>query len=96
MIFKSFICCLFLLSIVSTDVLPMQTPKIKKMTTNTVSEMIRPAYLKIGDTIIGLKFTGNRLQSCFAFTKYKIQNTTTMEKVRSWYSYNSIQMSKKF
>jgi len=51
MIFKSFICCLFLLSIVSADVLPMQTPKIKKMTTNTVSEMIRPAYLKIGDTV---------------------------------------------
>ena len=29
----------------------MQIPKTKKMTTNTVSEMIRPAYLKIGDTV---------------------------------------------
>ena len=51
MIFKSFVYCLFLISIAGTDFQTVETPKTKKLIPNILSDMIRPAYLKIGDTV---------------------------------------------
>ena len=72
MIFKSLICCLFLLSIARTDDLPRQIPKTKKMITNTVSEIIRPAYLKTGDTVAVIAPAGVLKQDSEVIEKTKI------------------------
>jgi|TARA_B110000285_G_scaffold74091_1_gene85449 muramoyltetrapeptide carboxypeptidase len=72
MIFKSFIYCLFLLSIVGADIPTVETPKIKKITPNTLSNMIRPAYLKIGDTVAILAPAGVLKQDLEVIEKTKI------------------------
>ena len=71
MIFKSFIYCLFLLSIVGADIPTVETPKIKKITPNTLSNMIRPAYLKIGDTVAILAPAGVLKQDLEVIEKTK-------------------------
>lgn len=72
MIFKSFICCLFLLSIVTTNVLLLETRKTNTIRPNTFSEMIRPPYLKIGDTVAVLAPAGVLKQDIEVIKKTKL------------------------
>lgn len=72
MIFKSFICCLFLLSIVTTNVPLLETRKTNTIRPNTFSEMIRPPYLKIGDTVAVLAPAGVLKQDIEVIKKTKL------------------------